>query len=91
MQPRTFPSSLTHAVTRDLSAPARKPAGSDDDILLTSAQVRERIGGVTTMTLWRWMHSDDVQFPRQIKLGRRNFWRLGDLREWQAVRCGKAA
>jgi predicted DNA-binding transcriptional regulator AlpA len=64
---------------------------ADDDTLLTSAQARARVGGVTTMCIWRWMRDDRVKFPAPVKINARNYWRLGDLRRWQAERVTKAA
>ncbi len=62
----------------------------DDDVLLTSAQTRARVGGVTTMCIWRWMRDQRVQFPAPVKINSRNYWRLGDLRRWQAQRSLRA-
>jgi predicted DNA-binding transcriptional regulator AlpA len=58
----------------------------DDDTLLTSTQVCARFGGVTTMSLWRWMNDEKTAFPKPVKINNRNYWRLGDLRIWQACR-----
>ena len=63
----------------------------DDDSLLTSAQTRARCGGVSTMCVWRWMRDERVQVPGPVKINGRNYWRLGDLRQWQAAQRGKAA
>lgn len=63
----------------------------DDDALLNSTQTRARCGGVTTMCIWRWLRDERVQFPAPIKINNRNYWRLGDLRRWQAERVTKAA
>jgi predicted DNA-binding transcriptional regulator AlpA len=63
----------------------------DDDALLTSDTTRARIGGVSTMCIWRWMRDPRVQFPLPIKINRRNYWRLGDLRRWQAEQAQRAA
>jgi len=57
---------------------------ADDDTLLTSNQTRARVGGVSTMCIWRWMRDCRVKFPQPIKINKRNYWRLGDLRQWQA-------
>ena len=57
---------------------------TDDDTLLTSNQTRARVGRVSTMCIWRWMRDDRVQFPQPIQINKRNYWRLGDLRQWQA-------
>jgi predicted DNA-binding transcriptional regulator AlpA len=67
-----------------------RPAPPDDDILLTSAQTRARIGGVSTMCLWRWMRDPRVMFPQPVRINNRNYWRLGDLRLWQAQRSEPA-
>lgn len=65
----------------------------DDDTLLTAAQTRARFGGVSAMCIWRWMHNPALQFPKPVKIGasRRNYWRLGDLRRWQAEHAQKIA
>ena len=63
----------------------------DDDALLTSRQTRARCGGVSTMCIWRWMRDERVQFPRPVKINGRNYWRLGDLRRWQAEQTTKQA
>lgn len=67
---------------------ARAPPLPDDDHLLTSRQVQTRFGSVSIMSLWRWMHNPAVDFPRPKKINGRNYWRLGDLRAWQAERTG---
>lgn len=66
---------------------------ADDDTLLTAAQTRARFGGVSAMCVWRWMHDPKLQFPQPLKIGtsRRNYWRLGDLRQWQAEHATKTA
>jgi len=61
----------------------------DDDVFLTSAQTRARVGGVSAMCIWRWMRDLRVQFPTPVKINHRNYWRLGDLRRWQAERTSK--
>jgi predicted DNA-binding transcriptional regulator AlpA len=66
-------------------AVAKASTATDDDTLLTSAQVRGRIGGVSTMCIWRWLRDPKVQFPQPVRIGgkARNYWRLGDIRDWQ--------
>jgi predicted DNA-binding transcriptional regulator AlpA len=64
---------------------------ADDDTLLTSNQTRARVGNVSNMCIWRWMRDERVLFPQPIQINRRNYWRLGDLRRWQAARTQKAA
>lgn len=56
----------------------------DDEALLNSAQTKARCGNVTDMCIWRWLRDPRVQFPQPVKINKRNYWRLGDLRAWQA-------
>jgi predicted DNA-binding transcriptional regulator AlpA len=63
----------------------------DDDVLLTAAQTRARFGDVSAMSLWRWCKDPRVAFPQPVKISQRNFWRVGDLRKWQAAQTEKAA
>src|SRR5262249_17197390 len=41
------------------------PAG-DDEVLLAAQQVCSRLGGISLMTLGRWLSSDVVRFPQPI-------------------------
>ncbi len=75
-----------HAETRRAATPTL-----DDDALLNSAQVKARCGNVSDMCIWRWLRDERVGFPQPIQINRRNYWRLGDLRAWQAKHAGKAA
>ena len=61
-----------------------------DDDLVTSREVRRMFGGVSEMTLWRWMRSESVQFPQPISISGKNYWSLGDLRRFRE-RCASRA
>ncbi len=50
--------------------------------LLTSTQVREKLGNVSDMTLWRWLHHPTMNFPQPIYIGRRRYWREDELVAW---------
>jgi predicted DNA-binding transcriptional regulator AlpA len=63
----------------------------DDEALLNSAQVKARCGNVSDMCIWRWLRDERVAFPQPIQINRRNYWRLGDLRAWQAKHTNKVA
>jgi predicted DNA-binding transcriptional regulator AlpA len=51
---------------------------------LNSSQVRKRYGGVSKMTLWRWMNDPALQFPKPEKIRSRNYWRSSELEAWRA-------
>ena len=51
-----------------------------DESLVTSKQVRARIGGVSAMCVWRWTR--DGKFPKPVRINGRNYWRSGVIRAW---------
>jgi predicted DNA-binding transcriptional regulator AlpA len=61
---------------------ASKTAG---DGYLPARAVWERYG-VTSMTIYRWIASEDLGFPPPIYLGRFRYWRLADLIAWEMSR-----
>ena len=63
----------------------------EDDRFLTSAATKAFVGDVSDMCIWRWLRDPRVQFPEPVKINNRNYWRLGDLRRWQAERMNRAA
>jgi predicted DNA-binding transcriptional regulator AlpA len=68
----------------------KKPTPLADETWLTSAQTKALVGNVSDMCIWRWQRDERVQFPRPIKINNRNYWRMGDLRSWQAARSATA-
>lgn len=50
--------------------------------LLPAAAVREALGGVSSMTLWRWSRRKELNFPPAIVIGRRRYWRADELAAW---------
>jgi predicted DNA-binding transcriptional regulator AlpA len=59
---------------------------SDTDRLLPAAQVLTRYS-VTAMTVWRWLRSKTLNFPKPITINRRRYWRLQDLVSWERERA----
>jgi predicted DNA-binding transcriptional regulator AlpA len=55
--------------------------GAGGDHFLPARKVWERYG-VTSMTLWRWIH-DDKLFPPPVYIRRFRYWRLSDLVAWE--------
>lgn len=47
---------------------------------IQAATVREICGGISDMTLWRWLKERD--FPRPIYIAGRRFWREADVLAW---------
>ena len=56
---------------------------SDDSDLVTSTEMRRMLGGISAMTVWRWTHSETIQFPApDAIIAGRSFWRKGTIRRF---------
>lgn len=51
--------------------------------LLTAKQVRQRYGGISDMSLWRWLRAPELKFPKPLLINGRRYWRLVDLGRWE--------
>lgn len=52
--------------------------------LMTANEVRDTFGGVSDMTLWRWLESEQLGFPKPLYIQRRRFWRASDIEAFVA-------
>ena len=52
------------------------------DKLITAAEVRARFGGISDMTLWRWLDDAALGFPRPAYIQRRRFFRETEIEEF---------
>lgn len=67
------------------SAPDPKP-DRNPHRRIQAAQVREMCGGISDMTLWRWLDDAELNFPRPIYIGRRRYWREAEIIAWLEAR-----
>ena len=58
--------------------------------LLTANSVRARLGGITDMTLWRYLHNPSLSFPKPIYINTRRYWREDVLFDWIETRMEAA-
>ena len=49
---------------------------------IPAAAVCDLCGGVSDMTLWRWLNDDALAFPRPVYIGRRRYWREAEVIAW---------
>jgi predicted DNA-binding transcriptional regulator AlpA len=58
-----------------------------NDPLVSATELRKTFGGVSTMTIWRWlrMPNDPLPPPAALIAGRR-FWRQSEINDWIARR-----
>ena len=52
------------------------------DKKLNSKQVRDILGGISDMSLWRFLHDKHLNFPKPIYINRRRLWSSKELSEW---------
>ena len=55
--------------------------------LITASAVRDLCGGVSDMSLWRWLNDPDLGFPRPIYIARRRYWRAAEISDWIEARA----
>lgn len=71
-----------HAESRDRPLPGRR---------IPSAVVCELCGGISTMSLWRWLRDPELAFPQPIYVCRRRYWVEADVIAWLEAQAAKAA
>lgn len=59
---------------------------STDDQFLPQPKVQKRYG-VGGMSIWRWVNDEDLEFPKPIQIGKRNYFKLSDLEAWERKRA----
>ena len=70
----------------DTSGP--DPVQPDPDQLIKPAKVRAMCGGVSDMSIWRWLKEPALHFPKPVYIGRHRYWRETEVRAWLAERQG---
>lgn len=58
---------------------------------LTANQVRERFGGISDMSLWRWLRDPKLGFPQPMIVNRRRLFSEEEISRWEAERKAVAA
>lgn len=54
--------------------------------LIPAKTVRELCGGISDMSLWRWLNDEALAFPRPVYIQKRRFWREAEILEWIEAR-----
>ena len=47
---------------------------------IQAADTRNLCGGISDMTLWRWINDRD--FPQPVYIGNRRYWKESDVLAW---------
>jgi predicted DNA-binding transcriptional regulator AlpA len=68
------------------SVSVRAASRYSPDDLISSATLREMLGGISDMTLWRW--TKHLAFPSpDFMLSRRKFWRHSTVQMWLSAQA----
>ncbi|MDP2356141.1 MAG: hypothetical protein Q8M31_08760 [Beijerinckiaceae bacterium] len=59
------------------------------ETLITPKRLREKLGGVSDMTIWRHSNKPDSDFPLAVLINGRKFYREAEIDEWIASRPRK--
>ena len=57
---------------------------------LTGPQVCARFGGISDMTLWRWLSNPALGFPKPLVVNRRRYWPLADIETWERTQASQS-
>ena len=49
---------------------------------IPASAVRQLCGGVSDMTLWRWMANPELCFPRPQYIAKRRYWKEAEVIAW---------
>jgi predicted DNA-binding transcriptional regulator AlpA len=58
-----------------------------NETLMTAAQVRAEFGGISDMTLWRWLKDEELDFPQPIVINGRRYFYEQKVREFKRARA----
>ncbi len=68
-----------------------KPENINESRLIQASVVRDLCGGVSDMSLWRWLHNPTMNFPQPRYIAQRRYWRETDVLDWLNTRPKEAA
>lgn len=54
--------------------------------LIPAKTVRELCGGISDMSLWRWLNDPALGFPQPVYIQKRRFWREAEILDWIEAR-----
>jgi hypothetical protein len=55
-------------------------------VYLTSDKVRKRYDNINPVTLQRWVRNKEMGFPQPMVIGRRWYFKLTEIEEWERKR-----
>jgi predicted DNA-binding transcriptional regulator AlpA len=62
-----------------------------ENAVISSVRLRTICGGVSDMTVWRWLHDPELDFPQPIYIRRRRYWHEAEILAWIAAQAKTSA
>jgi len=50
--------------------------------LISANAVRDLCGGVSDMSIWRWLNNPAMSFPKPVYIAKRRYWREAEIVAW---------
>lgn len=73
-----------------IAAVASRPA-PENFRHISAKDVRDLCGGVSDMSLWRWLNDPEMNFPKPVYIGKRRYWQEAEIIAWlQAQQAERA-
>lgn len=60
----------------------KNDVSSDLQLRITAKRVCQICGGISNMSLWRWLNDPSLNFLKPIYIARRRYWREADVLAW---------
>jgi len=70
---------------------ARVSQECNQNRLISASAVRDLCGGISDMTLWRWLNDPELEFPKPVYIGKRRYWREAEMGNWLKARASEGA
>ena len=64
------------------SFPSPEPAAFHPDERIIAEAVRTLCGGISDMTLYRWLNTPAMGFPRPVLINRIRYWKRAEVLAW---------
>ena len=55
----------------------------DDQRRVTQPEAARLLGNVSLMTMWRWRHDQEMNFPQSIEINNRIYFRRCEILAWR--------
>jgi predicted DNA-binding transcriptional regulator AlpA len=86
-----FDDATANSADKNENPETLEPIDRNSHQLISAVDLRELFGGVTDMTISRWLKNETLNFPKPIWIATRRYWYEAEVIEWIGKRpreCG---